>query len=67
MIDEDIAEQIVKLGITEVRFRSVLTCRTRHGICVKCYGRNLATGKIVDVGEAVGSSPRSPLANPGPS
>ena len=65
MIDEDIAEQIVKLGITEVRFRSVLTCRTRHGICVKCYGRNLATGKIVDVGEAVGIIAAQSIGEPG--
>jgi DNA-directed RNA polymerase subunit beta' len=65
IIDEDIAEQIVKLGITEVRFRSVLTCRTRHGICVKCYGRNLATGKVVDVGEAVGIIAAQSIGEPG--
>lgn len=65
IIDEDIAKQIVKLGITEVRFRSVLTCRTRHGICVKCYGRNLATGKVVDVGEAVGIIAAQSIGEPG--
>ena len=65
LIDEEIAEEIVKLGITEVRFRSALTCRTRHGICVKCYGRNLATGKIVDVGEAVGIIAAQSIGEPG--
>src|SRR5690606_15619792 len=52
-INEDKAEQIVAKGFKEVHIRSVLTCRTRHGVCVKCYGKNLATGRIVDVGEAV--------------
>jgi DNA-directed RNA polymerase subunit beta' len=65
MIDEETAQKIVKLGITEVRFRSVLTCRTRHGVCVKCYGRNLATGKIVDVGEAVGIIAAQSIGEPG--
>jgi len=65
LIDEEIAEEIVRLGITEVRFRSALTCRTRHGICVKCYGRNLATGKIVDVGEAVGIIAAQSIGEPG--
>ena len=65
LIDEEIVEQIVKLGIAEIRFRSALTCRTRHGICVKCYGRNLATGKIVDVGEAVGIIAAQSIGEPG--
>ncbi|MBC7239491.1 MAG: DNA-directed RNA polymerase subunit beta', partial [Chloroflexi bacterium] len=55
--DEEIREDdLVRLGeagITGVRIRSVLTCKTRHGVCVRCYGRNLATGSLVEPGEAV--------------
>ena len=45
--------------------RSMLTCRTRHGVCVKCYGRNLATGRVVDVGEAVGIIAAQSIGEPG--
>jgi len=55
MIMEDHAEKIDKVGIKEVKVRSVLGCRTRHGVCARCYGRNLATGDPVNVGEAVGT------------
>ncbi len=65
MVTEDIAEQIIKLNITGIRFRSVLTCKTRHGVCVKCYGRNLATGKVVDFGEAVGIIAAQSIGEPG--
>jgi DNA-directed RNA polymerase subunit beta' len=65
MITEDMAQQIADLGITEVRFRSVLTCKTRHGVCVKCYGRDLASGKIVNVGEAVGIIAAQSIGEPG--
>ncbi len=65
MVTEEAAEEIVRLGITELRFRSVLTCRTRHGVCVKCYGRNLATGKVVDVGESVGIIAAQSIGEPG--
>ena len=54
MITEDIADAIVKAGIKQVKVRSVLTCKARHGVCAKCYGRNLATGKPVNIGEAIG-------------
>ena len=54
-IDEAKAEKIVGAGITEVEVRSVLTCETRHGVCVKCYGRDLASGGLVQVGESVGT------------
>ena len=54
IITYDMAERIVKLGIKRVNIRSVLTCRTEHGVCAKCYGSNLATGDPVNVGEAVG-------------
>jgi DNA-directed RNA polymerase subunit beta' len=54
VISEDTASAIQGAGIERVRIRSVLTCETRRGVCIKCYGRNLATGLIVDLGEAVG-------------
>ncbi len=65
LITEEMAEQIAGLDISEVRFRSVLTCKTRHGVCVKCYGRDLASGKIVDVGEAVGIIAAQSIGEPG--
>ncbi|TCL54305.1 DNA-directed RNA polymerase subunit beta' [Hydrogenispora ethanolica] len=64
-IDEEIAEKIDKAGIKEVVIRSVLTCRSRFGVCIKCYGRNLATGKLVDVGEAVGIIAAQSIGEPG--
>jgi DNA-directed RNA polymerase subunit beta' len=65
IIDDDTAEDIIKQGIEEVYIRSVLTCKSRHGVCVKCYGRNLATGRIVDVGEAVGIIAAQSIGEPG--
>jgi DNA-directed RNA polymerase subunit beta' len=65
MIDEEMAAELKTLGINEVRFRSVLSCKTKHGVCVKCYGRNLATGKVVDVGEAVGIIAAQSIGEPG--
>jgi len=65
LITEEMTQQIVELDITEVRFRSVLTCKTRHGVCVRCYGRDLASGKIVDVGEAVGIIAAQSIGEPG--
>ncbi|HED23497.1 MAG TPA: DNA-directed RNA polymerase subunit beta' [Firmicutes bacterium] len=65
LITEEMARQIIDYGITEVRFRSVLTCKTRHGVCVKCYGRDLASGKIVNVGEAVGIIAAQSIGEPG--
>jgi DNA-directed RNA polymerase subunit beta' len=53
-INEDLAQEIQRSGVQRVRIRSVLTCESRRGVCIKCYGRNLATGKAVDIGEAVG-------------
>lgn len=53
-ISEDVAEAIVAAGITTLVLRTVLNCKSKHGVCVTCYGRNLATGKNVNVGEAVG-------------
>ncbi|MGI5891180.1 MAG: DNA-directed RNA polymerase subunit beta' [Bacillota bacterium] len=52
-------------GERRVNIRAVLTCRTRHGVCRKCYGRNLATGEIVDIGEAVGIIAAQSIGEPG--
>ncbi|MBX6352470.1 MAG: DNA-directed RNA polymerase subunit beta' [Thermoflavifilum sp.] len=65
MITEDIAAAIVAAGIKEVTIRSVLTCRTPHGVCVMCYGRNLATGQLVEIGEAVGIIAAQSIGEPG--
>ncbi|MDR5693970.1 MAG: DNA-directed RNA polymerase subunit beta' [Armatimonadota bacterium] len=64
-ITEELAEQIEQAGIERVRTRSVLTCKTRYGVCAKCYGRNLATGKLVEVGEAVGIIAAQSIGEPG--
>jgi len=65
MIMEDHAEKIEKAGIKEVKVRSVLCCKTRHGVCAHCYGRNLATGDPVNVGEAVGTIAAQSIGEPG--
>jgi DNA-directed RNA polymerase subunit beta' len=57
--------RLVERGIAEVRVRSVLTCDSKVGICAKCYGRSLATGKLVDVGEAVGIIAAQSIGEPG--
>ncbi|MBV9290917.1 MAG: DNA-directed RNA polymerase subunit beta', partial [Frankiales bacterium] len=57
--------KLVERGVTEVRVRSVLTCDSKVGICAKCYGRSLATGKLVDVGEAVGIIAAQSIGEPG--
>ncbi|MCS7047768.1 MAG: DNA-directed RNA polymerase subunit beta' [Verrucomicrobiae bacterium] len=64
-IDESAAETITKLGIERVKIRSVLTCESRRGVCVMCYGRNLATGKLASVGEAVGIIAAQSIGEPG--
>ena len=64
-ITEDLAKKIVDAGITRVPIRTVLTCKTEHGVCCKCYGRNLATGSIVEVGEAVGIMAAQSIGEPG--
>ncbi|UOE55614.1 DNA-directed RNA polymerase subunit beta' [Bacillus sp. CMF12] len=65
LITEDIATEIVSSGIEEVWIRSAFTCNTRHGVCKKCYGRNLATGQEVEVGEAVGIIAAQSIGEPG--
>ena len=64
-ITENIADKIIKAGIKEVEIRTALTCRTEHGVCRKCYGRNLATGNIVEIGEAVGTMGAQSIGEPG--
>ena len=65
MIKEDDAEKIIAAGIEKVRIRTVLNCKTTHGVCSKCYGRNLATGKEVNIGEAVGIIAAQSIGEPG--
>ena len=65
MINEVIAERIESKGIKEVKVRSVLGCKMKHGVCAKCYGRNLATGKPVNIGEAVGIIAAQSIGEPG--
>ncbi|MGH7483882.1 MAG: DNA-directed RNA polymerase subunit beta', partial [Longimicrobiales bacterium] len=65
LIDEDAAEAIEDAGIQTVRIRSVLTCEARRGICRQCYGRNLATLALVDLGEAVGILAAQSIGEPG--
>src|SRR5918994_888036 len=65
LIDEDIANAIDDAGIEKVRIRSVLTCEARRGICRMCYGRNLATMDMVDMGEAVGILAAQSIGEPG--
>ena len=65
IISEDQAKEVVNAGIEEVMIRSVFTCNTKHGVCKKCYGRNLATGANVEVGEAVGIIAAQSIGEPG--
>lgn len=65
LMDEDIAQKVVDAGVEEVTIRSVFCCNTRHGVCQKCYGRNLATGEEVEVGEAVGTVAAQSIGEPG--
>lgn len=65
MIDDDLAAEIVKAGITKLYMRTVLTCRSEHGVCCKCYGANMATGKPVNLGEAVGVIAAQSIGEPG--
>ena len=65
MISEDQAKAIVKAGIEEVEIRSVFTCKSRHGVCAKCYGKNMANGLPVNKGEAVGIIAAQSIGEPG--
>ena len=65
MITEEKADEIVAAGIKEVSIRSVFTCTSRHGVCAKCYGKNMATGQPIQVGEAVGTIAAQSIGEPG--
>lgn len=65
MIDESLADVIEKAGVKSVKVRSVLTCKTNPGVCVMCYGRDLAAGNMVSIGEAVGVVAAQSIGEPG--
>ncbi len=65
LIDEELATEIEERGVEKVKIRSVLTCESRQGVCAMCYGRNLATGQLVDIGEAVGVIAAQSIGEPG--
>ena len=65
LITENIADKIVAAGITSVKVRSVLECRTKHGVCSKCYGMGLATREEVNIGESVGIIAAQSIGEPG--
>lgn len=64
-LKKDTVDKILAAGITKVKIRSVLNCRTRHGVCRKCYGRDMATGGQVEIGEAVGIIAAQSIGEPG--
>ena len=64
-ISEDLVDEIENAGVVSVWVRSVLTCRARYGICIKCYGRDLARGSLVNIGEAVGVIAAQSIGEPG--
>jgi DNA-directed RNA polymerase subunit beta' len=64
-ITEDVADRIEQAGIEKIRIRSVLTCEAERGACAKCYGRNLATGFMAEIGEAVGIIAAQSIGEPG--
>ena len=65
LVDEDLATAVQDAGIESVRIRSVLTCEWKRGVCIRCYGRNLATGRLVELGEAVGVIAAQSIGEPG--
>ncbi|MBQ3023752.1 MAG: DNA-directed RNA polymerase subunit beta' [Spirochaetaceae bacterium] len=64
-ITDELAKTIEDAGVETVKLRTVLTCESRHGVCCKCYGRNLAQNKIIDIGEAVGIIAAQSIGQPG--
>ena len=64
-INDELAEKIVKLGIEKVTIRSILTCNSHSGVCVKCYGSDLSTGEVVETGEVVGIIAAQSIGEPG--
>jgi len=64
-INEEKVEAVIDAGIDKVKIRSVLTCQSRRGVCIKCYGRDLGRGRVVDIGEAVGIIAAQSIGEPG--
>ncbi len=64
-INDELAKKIEEAGVEKVKLRTVLTCEAEHGVCVKCYGKNLARNKIVEIGEAVGVIAAQSIGQPG--
>ena len=64
-ITADMASQIVKADITKVNIRTLLTCKAKHGVCAKCYGRNMSKNELVEIGEAVGVIAAQSIGEPG--
>ena len=64
-IGEELADRIAEAGLERVKIRSVLTCEAKRGVCVMCYGRNLATGRLAELGEAVGIIAAQSIGEPG--
>src|SRR5206468_12592511 len=64
-IDEDLMKKVDEAGIDRVRIRSVLTCQSKKGICSFCYGRDLARGRLISIGEAVGVIAAQSIGEPG--
>src|SRR4029077_888503 len=62
---ESLANSIQQAGLERVKIRSVLTCESKRGVCIMCYGRNLATGRLVELGEAVGVIAAQSIGEPG--
>lgn len=65
LLDEKLVDTIERIGVDQVKVRSAITCQTRFGICAKCYGRDLAYGKIINIGEAVGVVAAQSIGEPG--
>ena len=64
-IDQDMAVHIQEVGVESVIIRSVLTCETKRGVCGKCYGKNLATGRLAELGDAIGIIAAQSIGEPG--
>ena len=65
-IDERVVEKVEQAGLTSAKIRSVLTCRAKEGVCAKCYGRDLAHGRLVEIGQAIGILAAQSIGEPGP-
>ncbi len=65
LIDEDLANDVQDAGVEAVKIRSVLSCECRRGVCIRCYGRNLASSRLVELGEAVGVIAAQSIGEPG--